>query len=376
MPPDLAEAIADDSGVNNSEQAVNTEAVEPSRMDVIREAVAAQKDRADPDGAAARAAPSAGERARAPDGKFAPGVDRPAPDRTGAPARPVVAANTPAAPATGAPVADAGTGRPPPGWSPASKVAFDALPPSVKADIVKRESEINAGFAKLATYKDVEKYAEMAARGGTTLPKALENYVGIESELRRDVFSGVDRILKNIGANPLAFARAYIARHQGGNQQAPGTPQQQQVPAPQSADPRQIAAQVRAEIKAEQEQTEMASTLTAFENDPKNRFYANVKPAMVGLIQSGLAKGGTIKAQLQDAYDKACRLDPSIAALINQPAPVNPRVAAANQARAASRATTGAPSTGNVPRSQAPPANQSRRAVIEAAVAAQKGARA
>ena len=70
---DLATAISDGSSVNNYEQSVNsTPAAEPSRMDVIREAVASQKDRADPDAASARTAPSAGERARAPDGKFAP----------------------------------------------------------------------------------------------------------------------------------------------------------------------------------------------------------------------------------------------------------------------------------------------------------------
>jgi hypothetical protein len=374
---DLATAISDDSAVSDTEQAVNSEpAAEPSRIDVIREAVAAQKDRADPD-ATTRTPPSAGERARAPDGKFMPGVDRPAPDRTAsaAPAAAAATAAAPAAPVAGAPVGDAvGAVRPPPGWSPASKVLFDALPPAVKADIARRETEINAGFARLAAYKDVDKYVDMAAKGGTTLPKALEAYVGMESELRRDVFSGVDKILANIGIkNPVAFAQAYLQRVSGRPQTQA---QQPSNPAPQSADPRQIAAQVRAEIKAEQEQTEMGSALTAFENDPKNQFYANVKPAMVRLIQSGLAVGDTTKAQLQDAYDKACRLDPAIVALVNKPAPVNPRLAVATQARAASRATIGALSEGTTPQAKAPPANQSRRAVIEAAVAAQKGARA
>jgi hypothetical protein len=46
--------------------------------------------------------------------------------------------------------------RPPPGWSPASKAAFDALPEAVKADVAKREEEVNKGFAKLGDYKGLE----------------------------------------------------------------------------------------------------------------------------------------------------------------------------------------------------------------------------
>jgi hypothetical protein len=347
-------------------------AAEPSRMDIIRESVAAQKEGREPELLKVE---------RGADGKYiprkeGPGIDRPAPDRT-APA----AAAAPAAP----PVAKAGVDqaapavvdpnaapvvRPPPGWSPQSKVAFDTLPESVKADIVKRESEIDKGFARLAEYKGVDKYADMAKRGGTTLDKALEQYTGIETLLRQDVFAGITRVLANVGIkDPSQFVRAWQQRLTPGDQQAPQN-QPAPTPAHQTVDPNKIAEQVRSQIKAEQANEALRSEVQRFQADPKNRFYENVKPQMAKLVQAGLA------ATIQDAYDMACRMDPTIAPLINQPSasndPAAVRAAAALKARAAAKATIGAPSRAS-PAASAPDPNMSRRDVIAAAVAAQKG---
>ena len=53
--------------------------------------------------------------------------------------------------------------------------------------MAKRESEINQGFAKLAEYKPLERFSQMAKQGGTTLEQALESYTGIENMLRHYV---------------------------------------------------------------------------------------------------------------------------------------------------------------------------------------------
>lgn len=345
-----------------------TPAPEPTKREVIRLAVDRQKA---PQGNDPKFS-TAGERARAPDGKFVPAAtDRPAPDRTAAAGAPIAAA--PAIPAAHAPAAgsdaaapiDPATVRPPPGWSPASKVAFDTLPDSVKADIAKREREVDQGFAKLAKYKPVDKYIEMAERGGTTLDKALEQYTGIETELRQDIFKGIERILRNQNVNLVSFAQAVMQRS-AGQPQTQAQPQQpgarQQAPIDPSVIVRQATEAVRAEYAAREVQGEVQK----FAADPKNRFYDNVKPVMARLIQGGFA------STLAEAYEQACRMDKTIAPLLNQPAPVDPRVAAANQARGAARATTGAPSPGLVNGARASDPNQSRRATIVAAVAAQK----
>lgn len=311
------------------------------------------------------------ERTRAPDGKFAkaddlPAIDKPAPDNVAPVAAPKPLEATPQAEHEITEAEPAQTVRPPPGWSPASKVAFDGLPESVKADIAKREDDFNAGLTK---YTGLAKYVDMAKQGGTTLDRALDNYVGIETLMRKDVFAGVEQILKNVGVNPIAFAQAYLNRNGGiTSTDASGT-QAVATQAPQ-IDPNAIVNQAVSAFEARQQHKEMLSEIGKFSADPKNRFYENVKPAMAQILQAGLA------TNLQDAYDKACRLDPTVAPLINQQSPVINQVAVkaavATQARQAAKATIGSPSSGN---QGAKPnqANQDTASIIKAAYEAQIG---
>ncbi len=132
--------------------------------------------------------------------------------------------------------------KPPPGWSRASKVAFDALPDAVKEAVAKREREVDQGFAKLKKYKGLDKYVEMAERSGTTLDKALEQYTGLEDLLRRDVFAGVGQILRNMGLNPHAVLQAYYQRVGGGAQEAPQAAPQATQTAPVDPSATQTAA--------------------------------------------------------------------------------------------------------------------------------------
>jgi hypothetical protein len=313
------------------------------------------------------------DRVRGPDGKFAK-VDEPEVKPIAAKlVAPVADATKPVDVKLETPVAEvdplAPVMRPPPGWSPASKVAFDALPESVKADIVKRESEVNQGLAKLQEYKPIEKYADMARQGNTTLDKALEQYVGIENLLRQDVVAGFERIAKNTGVDFRAVAQAYLARNgsapqTGANEQPPQGYQQPRV------DPNAIVSQAVAAFEQKQQARELQSMVTAFESDPKNRFVANVKPAMAVLLQNGMA------TDLQDAYDQACWANPEIRALINQPQPIsnvpNVKAAALNQARSAAKATIGSPSSGF--QKQAPnTSNMDTRSIAQAAYDAQVG---
>lgn len=342
---------------------------EPSRLDTIRDAVDRQKAKASesPDAPAKSAAPVTSDRARAPDGKFAPGETKPA----------VPTPGTAAAPTPGSDGAAAPGSRPPPGWSPASKAAFDTLPDHIKADVAKREEEVNRGFQKLASYKSIDPYVEMATRGGTTLDKALENYVGIENLLRRDVFAGIDQVLRNVGVKPAAFFQAYLQRAAGGDQT-----QQQPAPGYQQPqfDPRQLADQIKQELVADSHKRVSESAVDEFLNDPANKFAANVESVMAGLLTSGAIKGDLpLKQRLKVAYDVACRADPEISALISQ-APANQGAtdvraagAPAIAARAAARAVTGSPANGIAPAGQTLRANMTTREVMQSAIVAQRG---
>ena len=265
---------------------------------------------------------------------------------------------------------------PPASWSPQAKALWgkDALSPAEvavwKAEAVKREGDVEKGFREYGEYKPLKPYMDMARQSGTTLDKALENYTGLEKLLRKDVFAGVERMLQNMRVDPVAFANAYLAR-QGVSQQSGNQPQ----PAPQAqfnSDDLINRAKSAAmqEFRQEQQTARVHDQINSFASDPKNIYFKNVEGAMSSLITSGLAK------TLEDAYDKACKLDPVISTLIQQrPSPV-PGVTTASsavpQARAAAKATMGAPSAGLKPGSS-PEQSLSIREAAVAALAAQRG---
>jgi hypothetical protein len=371
--PGLDTEIAENLAPGDGAPGDAAPAAPESTLDIARAALNDQKDRAEGEEGHSGERGAERDRARAPDGKFTPRTDKPAPDRTAAPPAaqtpPVAAA---AAPDPNAPVVE----RPPGGWSPQSKVDFDKLPPHIKADIVKREREIEQGFSKLALFKPVEKYHEMALKGGTTLDKALEQYVGIEQELRRDIFAGVTRVLANVGIkDPRQFLVAWSQRLSG-NQPPGAPPNPQPAPTNQTVDPQKIAAQIRQELAQEAGQKERLSVVETFAADPSNRFYANVEAKIPGILSSGVIDATLpLKDRLQAAYDMACYADPAIRPHMGQvPARRIVNAQAADQARRQAKAITGAPARG-IPAASAPKVGQTAIEIAREALAAQKGAR-
>ena len=237
--------------------------------------------------------------------------------------------------------------RPPPGWSPTAKVAFDKLPPEVKQAVANREEEINKGFAKFQEYKPIDRFMEMAKQSGTTLDKALENYTSIENDLRRDFISGVGRICQNQGVHPVALAQAILARHGVSPTQTgePGATQEVRQPAP-SVDLSPVMQKITAlESFIEQQQSQGVQTeLQRFASDPKHAFFENVRVVMGRLMNSGQAE------DLEDAYDQACWANKEIRELLIKqqaaPAPSAQAADAVQRAKAAAKATGGAPAAG------------------------------
>jgi hypothetical protein len=228
---------------------------------------------------------------------------------------------------------------PPPGWSPTSKAAFATLPDSIKADIAKREQEINQGFAKLQDFKGLDQYAEMARQSGTSLVEAFERYKAAEDALENNFYGGMTALCEMYGVHPMQFANAIATQYQGQGQQ----PQQQAQAEPL------IARQLRAiqeevlTLKNERQQAEQEAIndqLQSFASDKP--YFENVRRDMGLLIREGRAQ------TLDEAYDKACWADPEIRALLikEQSAP-QAAAARVNQARRASGSLpTGSPLSG------------------------------
>jgi hypothetical protein len=233
---------------------------------------------------------------------------------------------------------------PPASFSVATKQAWDALPEHLKADIAKREADIDSGLKR---FGGLSKFAEEAERNGTTLTNAVGDYVAVETELRKDFLGGVEFLCRRLGVQPQALLRGLAMRY-GAPQEPGGQPQSPQNQ--QQFDPNAIAAHAANMVRTEIQQREINSQIDAFSANPSNRFFGNVRQDMSILVQAGKA------ADLQTAYEAACWLDPEIRAiLIEEMAGGQNKAAVRTAAKAqnAAKAVSGAPSNshaGEAPR--------------------------
>lgn len=282
----------------------------------------------DDDGAGAPAK-TAAERARHPDGKFAPKPADQAAEGTEDKPQAATAAPTEAAPAA-AP-------RPAPNsWKAEAKGVWASLPPAAQDEVLRREREADGERQQHAaarrTSQEFEQviapHADMIRRGGGSPAQAFAVLLNAQATLERDPAGALQEI-----------ARSYGIQITGLNRAPQGAPPQQ----PPAAPPRQapqvdIGRIVDEKFTAWQQQQSLASEVQAFA--ARNPDYETLKPTMASLIQTGQA------TDLQDAYDKASWLEPTIRAkrIAEQTAPVVAQAqgaaaeAAAQAARAADQA--------------------------------------
>jgi hypothetical protein len=228
-------------------------------------------------------------------------------------------------------------GGPPPSWSVKSKSAWEQLPAEVRADIAKRETEVAQGLSSLREYKDLKPYAEMAGKQGTTIKKALDSYLGIESLLRQDIGKGLAQIVQNFGLDQAKAAALFtdLARRYGGR---PGTQAALPGTTPQAGDPlhdilKPFIGPLQSEVQSLREkltsreaadrnasEQSLAKAIEAFSARPENRYYAELEDTITKLFQSGMVPlTGNNEHDLRTAYDTAAQIVPDVReALIDQ----------------------------------------------------------
>jgi hypothetical protein len=306
------------------------------------------------------------QRERGADGKFK-ASDAAAPrgaakgTATGGPA------SAPAEPAPKAPKEGERPGnRAPHGFSVASKQAWDALPEHVKADIASHEARRDAEHqAGLQRYSGLTRFAEEAERNGTTIQAAVNDYVAVEAELRKDFVGGVEFLCRRLGVQPQALLAAMAQKYLPAGQ---GQPQPQPQYQPQY-DPNAIANHAANMVRGEMQMRDINSQIEVFAADPANKFFDNVRQDMAILVQAGKA------ADIRTAYEAACWLDPQIRAILLEESRAGTNrtaTMAASRAQNAAKAIAGAPTNshaGEAPR----PRNLSLDETIRAAVREQKG---
>ena len=276
--------------------------------------------------------------------------------------------------------APAGPARAPTSWSPTAKAEFEALPAAVKEAVVKRETEMAAGLSKLADYKGLEPFTELAKQTGTTLSAAFTAYQAAEQVLISDFNAGIGQLCQTFGKHPVEVAagllrvdpRALAHALKGGQPAPQPTPQGQPSPQAPGIDPRvlQVIQQqeqaIRSLMTAEERRvadaqksavTQTQSIIDAFFDDPSHPYAPNLEAAIIGQVSRDPGARRGLQGALKRAYETAVWTSPETRelAIRSQTAAVpavapKPRASAqaeaAARARAGSRSLTGSPVAG------------------------------
>jgi hypothetical protein len=92
---------------------------------------------------------------------------------------------------------------PPPRMAEHAKREWAAAPESVRGEVYRMHDEFGKAYQAYRgahdAFQPIARFHQMAQEHGTTLEKALTNYVGIEQKLRSDPIAALDTIVNNLG---------------------------------------------------------------------------------------------------------------------------------------------------------------------------------
>lgn len=260
----------------------------------------------------------------------------------------------------------------PKGYSDAAKAEWDNTPEAVRGDAHRRQGELEKGINQ---YREIveplKPYLQRAQQSGTTIDKALEQYVGIEDLLRRDLFAGLERIIANTGVKNQDGRPATLRDIAGA---IVGQPTDQAL-----AQNDQAMQQMRAEnhalkqendaLKQENQarfESENLTRVTSFaEKHPRFEELSNEIALEVKMIQQFQPEIDHDQL-LEMAYRRADRLNPAATVPNPTQAPVIPAQPAADVQPKGSKSISGAPSQGSSPAAKRPPAKSNREALDRA----------
>lgn len=211
---------------------------------------------------------------------------------------------------------------PPARFLPKAKEVWANTPNPVKAEVQRMEREFAVEREKHADNtkyrEELRDFDEMAKAQGTTVRKALEDYVGMEQrfatqpdqELPRllkmvgmDPVAAIQTILKSVGATPEQFAQ-YAAQNPQPRQQP--QPQRQQ-PAPQESQALQRIDQLERRLQEQAIESGVVAPFVA-----QNPRFDELQEDIAFFLNSGkIPDTMSASERLEVAYDMAERLNPA-----------------------------------------------------------------
>jgi len=284
------------------------------------------------------------ERERGPDGKF---IAKPAEAEVKSEAKPEDAQKVdPDKPDAAKPDEAAGQfSQAPDRFSPDAKAAWKDAPESVRAEVGRAITEMEAGIEKHRSgseqWDTLRDFDQLARTNNTTVKGALERYVAADRQLNTDLVGGLDGIARQYGTS----LQAIFAQMNG--QQ----PDQQQTLHDQTISNLQNQVTklsnelggVTNNMTHQNEQRALAEIETFSKDRPR---FNELTDETARQLKAGFS--------LQEAYERAERLNPvPVSPVVAQAAPI----AEPAQPGKGSLSVTGAPSSGSNPTTKKPPSS-------------------
>lgn len=259
---------------------------------------------------------------RGPDGKFAAkDVPKDEPQDTPAPEQEVP-------PAEQTQYAGAGSAAPT-RFAEAARAEWDKTPEPVRAEVNRAFREMESGIAQYRqAYEPLKQYDEMARASGTTLDAALQNYVGLENQLRQDPMRGLEAVCQNLGTTLRDVAAKVMGQP---------VPEKDAVIGGLQSELAALKQQIGGVQQTFQQQREAQTVTTVESFAAANPRFDELSGEIATMLKTGYATG------LQDAYDKAARLNPAPAPAVPAAPPPAP------QTRKSALSVNGAPTSGSNP---------------------------
>jgi len=255
---------------------------------------------------------------------------------------------------------------PPPRIAEHARRDWDTAPESIRGEYHRLHQEaegIHRHYKAVAdAYRPVAQFDQMARQQGTTLDKALTNYVSIEQKLRADPVAGLDNIVHNLGITDPATGNRITFRDIAYHvlSQSPEQLKQLQMGNVQQATQHQMGAlhreinglkQALHQMHSEKQFTQVRSAVDQFA-DTHPRF-----DELGDLIEKELKLG----FDMESAYRRAELLRPG--------SPAAQTRAPSAQTRPVDRSISGSPDvTGSNPASRKPQKTPERREAIQNAI--------
>lgn len=214
---------------------------------------------------------------------------------------------------------------PPAKFLPEARVKWANVPNEIKAEFHRveqeREAEVQRYRADAEEYETLREYRDMAKRSGTDLKRALDSYVGMENELRRDPIAGLEKVVQGLGirkqdGTPVTLydvATRIVQQGPEAFQRSVQPPQYQPHSSPQpQSDPRVEA--LEQEIRALRAETSVLPVIRQFEAQHPD--FEQIAPQVQAILDSGVidrlyGNGLSIEQKLGEAYRMAGGKAPS-----------------------------------------------------------------